>query len=237
MTRSRLPSDEPEEDGRTWREQAVSRSLDTARVRAEVRVQRFLDAATELFASSPGKEFTVQEVVERSGQSLRSFYQYFGGKHDLLLALFEESVQSTARELKERLAGNDDPLERLRCFVVEYYRLCRATSREVEASPSGRTPFMTEFAQQLLTSHPKEAARVFAPVVTLFEGALHDAAAAGAIRAGVSDGPIVGIVLEAIMFNAFSSTIGGLSARPHAGDSAEYLWSFILHGIGSNPAP
>ena len=37
-----------------------------------------------------GKDFTVQDVVERSGQSLRSFYQYFAGKHELLLALFEE---------------------------------------------------------------------------------------------------------------------------------------------------
>ena len=53
---------------------------------------------------------------------------------------------------------------------------------------------------------------------------------------GVSDGPIVGIVLEAIMFNAFSSTIGGLSVRPHDGDDAEYLWTFILQGIGSGAA-
>ena len=194
-------------------------------------MQRFLDAATELFNSSPDKEFTVQEVVERSGQSLRSFYQYFGGKHDLLLALFEESVQSTARHLQERLAETDEPLERLHCFVVEYYRFCRPT-REDDASPEGRGPFMTEFAQQLLTAHPKEAARVFAPVVSLFEGVLHEAEAAGAIRAGKGEGPIVGIVLEAIMFNAFSTTIGGLSVRPDS-DAAEYLWSFVLNGIGT----
>jgi hypothetical protein len=46
----------------TWRELAVSRSLDTARARAESRVQRFLDAALDLMNSSPtGKDFTVQE--------------------------------------------------------------------------------------------------------------------------------------------------------------------------------
>jgi AcrR family transcriptional regulator len=235
MPRSQLPTDEADAGGQSWREQAVSRSLDTARVRAEVRVQRFLDAATELFNSSSGKEFTVQEVVERSGQSLRSFYQYFGGKHDLLLALFEESVQTTASQLQERLAGTEGGLERLHCFVVEYYRICRPT-RQGEPSPNGRAPFMTEFAQQLLTAHPKEAARVFAPVVTLFEGVLDEAAGDGAIRAGVNDGPIVGIVLEAIMFNAFSSTIGGLSLRSHDGDDAEYLWTFILQGIGSGAA-
>jgi AcrR family transcriptional regulator len=235
MPRSQLPPDEADASGQSWREQAVSRSLDTARVRAEVRVQRFLDAATELFNSNSGKEFTVQEVVERSGQSLRSFYQYFGGKHDLLLALFEESVQATARQLQERLAGKEGGLDRLHCFAVEYYRICRPT-RPGEASPNGRAPFMTEFAQQLLTSHPKEAARVFSPVVTLFEGVLDEAVADGAIRAGVSDGPIVGIVLEAIMFNAFSSTIGGHSVRARDGDAAEYLWTFILQGISSDTA-
>ena len=233
MTKSQLASDAPEADGRSWREQAVTRSLDSARLRAEVRVQRFLDAATELFNSGSGKEFTVQEVVERSGQSLRSFYQYFGGKHDLLLALFEESVQSTAEHLRERLDEEDDALERLHCFVVEYYRICRRPPRGDAAGPDGRAPFMVEFAQQLLTAHPKEAARVFAPVVSLFEEVLREAAAAGAVRAEVSDGPIVGIVLEAVMFNAFSSTIGGLSARPQDGDSAEYLWDLIVRGIGA----
>ncbi len=74
-----LTADEVEPEGLSWREQAVARSLDSARLRAETRVQRFLDAATELFNSGSGKDFTVQEVVDRSGQSLRSFYQYFGG--------------------------------------------------------------------------------------------------------------------------------------------------------------
>src|ERR1035438_1791479 len=143
MPRSQLPPDEADAGGQSWREQAVSRSLDTARVRAEVRVQRFLDAATELFNSSSGKEFTVQEVVERSGQSLRSFYQYFGGKHDLLLALFEESVQTTAGQLQERLAGTEGGLERLHCFVVEYYRICMP-SREGGTHPQGGAPFMAE---------------------------------------------------------------------------------------------
>src|ERR671937_792374 len=102
----------PTEAG-SWRELAVARSLDPARVRAENRVQRFLDAALELMASSPDKEFTVQEVVERSGQSLRSFYQYFAGKHELLLALFEESVRSTAEHLRDVVAEESQPLERV----------------------------------------------------------------------------------------------------------------------------
>ena len=84
-----------------------------------------------------GKEFTVQEVVERSGQSLRSFYQYFDGKHELLLALFEESVRATAERLQEMVAEEDDPLERLHRFVVEYHRLCCPTQKGKSGKKAG----------------------------------------------------------------------------------------------------
>src|SRR5690242_4994647 len=147
---------EADEPTATWREQAVARSLDSARMRAENRLQRFLDAALELITTN-GNEFTVQEVVERSGQSLRSFYQYFGGKQELLFALFEESVRSTTDELRTRLDDEGDPLERLHTFVVEYYRLCRPVRRG-KPSRTNPTPVLSEFAQRLLTSQPKEAA-------------------------------------------------------------------------------
>jgi AcrR family transcriptional regulator len=221
---------DPVDEAVSWRELAVARSLDSARSRAESRVQRFLDAALELMdEASAGKEFTVQEVVERSGQSLRSFYQYFGGKHELLLALFEESVRTTAESLRQQLAEEDDPLERLHRFVVEYYRLSRETAKG-KAKKAGAAVYV-DFAQQLLTSHPAEAARAFTPIVTLFGEVLEEAAAAGVVRPGLRQGPIAGIVLEAIMFNAFSATIGGSSGKAKT-DPAEELWGFILHGIG-----
>jgi AcrR family transcriptional regulator len=218
----------------TWREQAVARSLDSARLRAESRVQRFFDAALELMHDNDsGKEFTVQEVVERSGQSLRSFYQYFGGKQELLLALFEESVRSTADFLQEKLAGETDPLERVHRFVVEYYRLCRPGTRSTSKKAPARA--LGEFAQQLLTSEPAEAARAFVPLVSLFEEILGDAEAAGLIRPGLSRHRVAGVVLEAIMFNAFSTTIAGPSAASGDLDSGEELWDFVFNGIGSGP--
>ncbi len=221
-------------DSPTWRELAVARSLDPARVRAEKRVQRFLDAALELMDSSPtGKEFTVQEVVERSGQSLRSFYQYFGGKHELLLALFEEAVRSTATSLRERIEREDDPYERLHLFVVEYYRMCRPVGK-AKATKTRPTPAMAEFAQQLLTAHPPEAARAFVPIVSLFEEVLDEAVVAGVVRVGLPARRTAGVVLEAVMFNSFSSIISG-SASDRDGDPAEELWELLFNGMTAEP--
>src|SRR5262245_58204688 len=167
-------SDESVAEAPSWRELAVARSLDPARARAEKRVQRFLDAALELMSSSENKDFTVQQVVERSGQSLRSFYQYFAGKYELLLALFEESVRSTAEHLADTVEPIEDPLEKLRAFLVEYYRICTPTPKgKPAAKRAGPNPAaIAEFAQQLLTEHLREAAEAFNPLVSLLEGML-----------------------------------------------------------------
>lgn len=220
------------EAGTSWRELAVARSLDPARVRAEKRVQRFLDAALELMMSSPGKEFTVQDVVERSGQSLRSFYQYFAGKYELLLALFEEAVRTTAAHLEEVVAEEKDPMAKLHRFAVEYYRLCQPVQQGKAAKPKkGPAPAMAEFAQQLLTGHPQEAARAFVPMVTLLVQLLDDAAAAGAIRRDLDHRRLAGVVLQAVMFNVFAATISGTPARTEGGEAAEELWDLLLTGI------
>jgi len=220
-------------DATTWRELAVARSLDPARVRAEKRVQRFLDAALELINSERGRDFTVQEVVERSGQSLRSFYQYFTGKHELLLALFEDAVRSTSEHLQKVVAKEEAGLPRLHLCVVEYYKLCRP-------GPKGKSPetvaalrAMGEFAQQLLTEHPKEAAKAFVPLVTLFDQVLDEAAEAGAIRPDLSNSRLAGVVLQAVMFNAFATTISSTLIRSEdAGTDAEELWDLLINGIG-----
>src|SRR3954463_841471 len=194
-------------EGSTWRELAVARSLDPARLRAEKRVQRFLDAELELMQRSPDKEFTVQEVVERSGQSLRSFYQYFAGKHELLLALFEESVRTSAEHLAASVEDVDDPLERVRVCMNEYYAICTPDPKRPKATKAPNPNAIAEFAQQLLTHHPREAASAFAPLVDLLESLLQDAADAGVLRQDVSHRRIAGVLLQEIMFSAFAATI------------------------------
>ncbi len=219
MSANEVPAEAPA----TRRELAVARALDQARTRAENRVELFLDAARELMNTSA--DFTVQEVVERSGQSLRTFYQYFGGKHELLLALFEEAVEGAARHCEEVAAEHDDPLERVHVFCVEYFRLCRPP--RPDEPPSGPSPAMVSFAQQLLTSHPKEAAHAFAPIVEVLGRLLADADAAGVLRPGLDLQRITGVVLQATMFNSFAASISASS--PAEGD--DVLWDLLLRGI------
>jgi AcrR family transcriptional regulator len=223
---------DPGEIPATWREQAMARVLSPARARAETRLQSFFDAALELMQSSSGTDFTVQELVERSGQSLRSFYQYFDGKYALLLALFEDSVRSTTEQLKDLIAEEEDPFERLHRFAIEYYRLCQSTPKS-RPGRKGSPRALADFSLQLLTDHPKEATKAFHPLITLFEKLLDDAAAAGYVRPGLRHSRIAGVVLQAVMFNAFATTISGSLAKADRNDPAEELWDLLLHGITS----
>ncbi len=218
------------------RDLAVARSLDSARLRSEGRVQRFLDAGFELLArAESGKEFTVQEVVDRSGQSLRSFYQYFAGKHELLLALFDEAILSTADRLEEQIERGSTPLERLHTFVVEYYRMCLPAPKG-RPSKNNPTPVMAEFCHQLLTAHQTEASRAFVPLVTLLEKVLDEAAEAGTIRAGLDHADVAGVILSTIMFNAaYAYTISGNEGTRDGEHAAAQLWEFLSAGIVLRP--
>ncbi len=213
------------------RDLAVARVLDPARARAETRIQRFLDAALDLMNTNPGREFTVQEVVGRSGQSLRSFYQYFEGKYELLVALFEDSVRSTAATLRELVDQETEPLSRLHRFAVEYYRLCRPAPKG-RGAKKGPTA-LAQFAQQLLTDHPDEASRAFLPLLSLLEELLDEGAQAGVIRPGLRHERVAGVILQAVMFNAFTATISGTSSRAARIDPAEELWDLLVHGLAS----
>jgi AcrR family transcriptional regulator len=230
------PADGPHHDAPVRRRDlAVARSLDSARQRSEGRVQRFLDAGFELLArAESGREFTVQEVVDRSGQSLRSFYQYFAGKHELLLALFDEAIRSTAERLEEQVAKERSPRDRLHRFVTEYYRMCLPAPRG-RPTKNNPTPVLAEFCHQLLTAHQAEAEHAFVPLVTLLHKVLVDAVEAGDVRAGLDGEEAAGVILATIMFNAaYGSTISGTKPR-EARQAAERIWELISGGILVGP--
>ena len=213
-----------------WREQAISRSLDTARTRAEERVQRFLDAAMELVVESNGIDFTVQDVVERSEQSLRSFYQFFGSKHHLLLALLQEGLQSSADNLRAELDGIDDAEAQLHTLVTTLYEWCERVPADEPPTPHRVVRNMAEFAFQLVNSHPDQAATASAPLLTLTVEVLDATQGAGVTRPGNTTAQAA-LLLQTVMFNAFSSPFGGTSKAHRS--RAEHMWAFCFSGLAT----
>src|SRR6202035_3272458 len=106
------PTEEPVP---SWQRDSVDRSLRNARARAQQRSDRFVAAAVELLEES---DFTIQDVVDRSTMSQRTFYTFFDSKDSLLLAVYETILRKTAMPiLRERCEGIADPVLRLRALL------------------------------------------------------------------------------------------------------------------------
>lgn len=211
------PSEEP-----AWKQRAVERSIRTAKLRAEQRVQRFLDAAQAIITEKGTTDFTVQEVVDRSKQSLRSFYLQFDGKHELLLALFEDALSRTAEQIRAAAVDKDDALDRLQLAVELLFELCRP-------DPTAQRPLFTDSAPQLLVSHPAQVKVAHTPLLTLFTELMVDADKAGLLRADVDPHRMAAMVMQTVMFTAQSN--GGIDDETSYPISAEEIWEFCAQGF------
>src|SRR5215468_11999122 len=116
-----------------WQRQSMDRSLRSARARAHARSDSFVAAATRLLEEKASTDFTVQDVVERSKMSIRTFYKYFASKEDLLVAVSETVVAREAvPRLRERIEKHRDPMLRFRTYVEGLVELT------VKTGPVGR---------------------------------------------------------------------------------------------------
>jgi AcrR family transcriptional regulator len=210
-----------------WRERAVSRSLNAARSRAEERVQRFLDAAFELIDEKGTTEFTIQEVVERSKQSLRGFYEYFDGKDELVLALFEEQIREAGDDISQAVDGETDPFERLRAFTIRLHEWCDPAEAPRKRGSHNRRPIM-EFSMRLAVNYSDRVRAALSPILHLMLELLDDASDAGLIH--VADTKRAAALLQqTVMCSWLGNRLG---VNPKLRITAEETWEFCLHGLG-----
>ncbi|MDT3444097.1 MULTISPECIES: TetR/AcrR family transcriptional regulator [unclassified Pseudofrankia] len=211
-------SDEP-----AWKQRAVERSTKAARLRAERKVQQFLEAAQEIILEKGSTDFTVQEVVDRSHQSLRSFYQHFGGKHELLLALFENALRRSADEIRAAAAAEVDPLAGLEVGI-------RMLFESSLPDPSTRHPLFTDFATQLLMTYPAEVRSAHEPMLSVFAELMTRVDAVGQLRTSLRPRRAAAMVMQSVMFLAQSTAVAGESEGAHPLTTDE-VWDFCSGGF------
>jgi len=209
-----------------WRQRAVSKSLSAARTRAEKRVQGILDAAFALIDERGTTEFTIQEVVDRSKQSLRGFYQYFDGKDELLLALFEETIRESIEDIRKVVDAETEPITRLRAFTTRLHEWCEPAVTPRKRGTHNRRP-ISEFSMQLAISHPERLKAAMAPVTFLLIDLLDAAVAVKAID--VPDTRRTAVLMQqTVMYQWIGNRI---VQNPRMRVTADETWEFCLHGL------
>jgi len=224
--RSRAMADEPQDgNGPGWRHRAVSKSLSAARTRAEQRVQGLLDAAFDLIDERGTTQFTIQEVVDHSKQSLRGFYQYFDSKDELLFALLEEVIRESLKDLQSAVDSETKPLDRLRAFTIRLHEWCDPLGTRRKRGAHNRIP-ISEFSMQLALKDPERLAAAMAPISRMLMDAIK--AAAGSLR--VTDTQRAAMLIQQTVMYGWLMNRFVPDSRPRV--TAEDAWEFCLHGLG-----
>ncbi|HEY4946993.1 MAG TPA: TetR/AcrR family transcriptional regulator [Acidimicrobiales bacterium] len=174
-----------------WQERTVERSLKAARQRAISRGSMFIAAAVELLRTTGKPDFTVQEVVDHSGMSLRSFYHHFATKDDLLLALVEETVQRHVGSARKQVEAESDPVVKLRVLLTSMF------GSEETDDPASRG--LVLFQWHLAGSRTDEFAASFSPYVDIVMEILEAGAAAGTFRTDISVPVLASLVIHTLV--------------------------------------
>nr|MDT0667622.1 hypothetical protein [Micromonospora sp. DSM 115978] len=127
-------------------------------------------------------------------------YQHFGGKHELLLALFEDAMSRSADQIRAVASSESDPLDQLKAAVHMLFEDSRP-------NPARKHPLFTDFAPQLLMTHPDEVKTAHAPLVAAFAEILTRAEANGQLRANVKPRRAAAMVMQTAMFLAQSNGV------------------------------
>jgi AcrR family transcriptional regulator len=212
-----LADDVPE-----WKRQSVERSLRTARARAQERSDRFVAATVELMGEKGGLDFTVQDVVDRARMSIRTFYNFFESKDDLLSAVHETIVaKEVVPRLRKRCERESDPILRIRAYIEGLYEL---TS---DRSPVSRA--MTTFANRLAETRPAELDRTFQPQIDLVGELIQGAIEAKRLQPTIDPEKLAYLLHHTVLVIVHQRLF---DADVDAKISPEDVWLFCARGIG-----
>lgn len=201
-------------------------SMDT--VDPDSRPKRFMKSALAILGETGRTDFTVLEVVERSKTSLRSFYQHFSTKDELLLALIDTIMSESTRKWREDTA--DLPAAAALRLLID--RICTPAETTTQDKVNrGLTYYNDHLAETL----PREYARVLAPVHDLIKDIINRGIAEGTFRSDIDVAARAALIMQAALGAMRLQVLGAeLNGAPV---DADHIYDFCLSGLsGGNPA-
>lgn len=191
----------------------------------ESRPARFMRSALAILGETGRTDFTVLEVVERSKTSLRSFYQHYSTKDELLLALVDKIMSESTARWRADLEGLD-AVTALRVLVDRIS--APAASTKQDSINRGLTFYNDHLAESL----PREYARVLSPVHALISDIVDRGITEGVFRADASVSSstlIMQTVLGALRLRVLGAELNG---TPIEGAD---IFEFCVRSLLRNP--
>ncbi len=111
--------------------------------------QKIIQAATRVFAEKGFYNSKVSDVAREAQVADGTIYLYFKNKDDLLISIFEESMDNFTAAVLTRLAESSDPVEKLGNFIhlhLELVRTHQDTAQVLQVELRQSSKFMKEYA-------------------------------------------------------------------------------------------
>jgi AcrR family transcriptional regulator len=193
-----------------------------AGVETEPRERRFMKSALAILGETGRTDFTVLEVVERSKTSLRSFYQHFSTKDELLLALIDKIMSESTRQWREETTG----LQSTAALRLLIDRICTPA----ESSTQDRVNRgLTDYNDHLAEALPREYARVLSPLHELIKDIIHRGVAEGMFRTDFDVDATAALIMQsalgAMRLRVLGAELNGVPIE------TDHIYDFCVSGL------
>lgn len=173
---------------------------------------------------------TVRAVLARAGLARRAFYGGFGSKDELLLAVFEASLEEATARLAILAADCEDAVGSLEAIVRA---LVPGRGGWADAGRNLRSAALSREHLRLAQTHPSQLKAALAPLVGLIERTIADGIASGRFRAADAN-------LQAqFVYNLISTTVHTILLEEESREAdlarrarlSDELWEFCCRAL------
>jgi AcrR family transcriptional regulator len=206
----------------------TGRSAGAVRLDTESRTSQFMKSALAILGETGRTDFTVLEVVERSKTSLRSFYQHFSTKDELLLALIDKIMAESTKKWQQETQGLDAEAA-LRKLID------RITAPAPSSTQDSINRGLTYYNDHLAESLPREYARVLSPLHRLIQDILNRGISEGAFRPGLDVEITAALIMQSVLGAMRLRSLGvELNGVPIDGG---HIYDFCVRGLEDRGKP
>src|ERR1700712_3283898 len=191
-------------------------------VEEESRSSRFMRSALAILGETGRTDFTVLEVVERSKTSLRSFYQHFSTKDELLLALIDRIMVESTAKWREDTDGLD--------AVTALHQLVeRISAPAASTTQDSINRGLTYYNDHLAESLPGEYARVLSPLHVLIGDIIRRGIAEGVFYDELNVDTTATLIMQTVMGALRLRVLGAeIHGIPIDGD---HIYEFCIRAV------
>lgn len=224
MTSGEPPAEMPVAKDATkgWQERAIERRLGEARALAVKRSTQFMATALELVQESGQANFTLQALADRANLSVRTFYQHFAGKDELLLALYEDLTAQFTEAIRVQVQAADGSMAQLEAW-------CRSVLSRPGASQEVGGRLVLIYNLSLELENPEAFAKVWEPHRQLLMQILTACSREGLIRQDLTVKQLTSLLGSTMTsLGQYNALHGGIE---ETGLTEDVVWSWCRKAV------